>query len=334
MTENRIGESLRKAREQKCKTLAEIAQVTHISPEHLEAIEREDFTSLPPIYVRLHIRTFAEEVGLDPAALLADYERLCPPVEPVPDAAPRFQPIDMGKGVRGARIPKTAGIVVVVVAAVALAALLNHLLSRPAPTRMASLPPSPSPVDTTAISLLPQLPDSIPAALAPEPPALLQARSDSFPALPDSAAGDAPESASDSLSTPDDDERLDTPSVPDSGAAAPDVGYLSPPGGIVVSVSARERVWMQVYTVEDILYYGILQPGEQRTWRDPVGIELKVRNWRDVTLTVGGKPVSGVAPDAQEVKLCITANTIDMLQGREWRLHKGPFEPPVSGEGR
>lgn len=334
VTDSRIGVSLRNARENKGKTLAEIAQVTRIRPDHLEAIERGDFTSLPPIYVRLHIRTYAEEVGLDPAPLLADYEKGFPAVDRLPDAAPKYQPIQARPIIRGVWIRWVAGSVAVVAVAVSLAALIGRLLGGPTPQRPVSPPPLFPLADTVAVVLLPQQPDSLPIAADREAPELPQVAPDSLPAVADSAAGDAQETAPDSLPPPGDDERSYAPSAVDSGNGTPDVGYSSPPGGIVVSVNARNRVWMQVYTVEDILYYGILQPGEQRTWRDPVGIELKVRNWRDVVLTVGGELVPGVSPDAEEVKLCVTASGIDVLHGREWRLHRGPFEPPMSSEER
>jgi len=69
-----VGERLRKAREAKGLTIAELAKKTHIMSKQLEGIEQDDFSPIPaPIYVKSFIKTFATQVGLDPAEMVALY---------------------------------------------------------------------------------------------------------------------------------------------------------------------------------------------------------------------------------------------------------------------
>lgn len=79
-----VGGQLRQARKQCGLSLPDVAGRTKLSIGVLQAIERNDFESLPPgIYRRSYLRLLASEVGLDPKAIAAHYER---EFEPVPAA--------------------------------------------------------------------------------------------------------------------------------------------------------------------------------------------------------------------------------------------------------
>ena len=66
-----FGASLREARERRGVTLRQIAVSTKISMWALEALERNDVSSLPGgIFTRSFVRSYASEVGLDPEATL------------------------------------------------------------------------------------------------------------------------------------------------------------------------------------------------------------------------------------------------------------------------
>ena len=69
-----FGEKLRRARENRKITLREISDSTKINKRYLEALERNDFDSLPGgVFTKGYIRTFAESIGMDPEPLLEDY---------------------------------------------------------------------------------------------------------------------------------------------------------------------------------------------------------------------------------------------------------------------
>lgn len=68
MAENlkRIAELLKKARDEKGKTLEDISRETKIKVEYLEAIEKGDISPFPaPIYIRGYIKAYANTLGLN-----------------------------------------------------------------------------------------------------------------------------------------------------------------------------------------------------------------------------------------------------------------------------
>jgi cytoskeletal protein RodZ len=69
-----FGEGLRRAREARGMTVADVAEKTRIAPHHLEALERSDFDALPPgPFGRSYIRSYAEVLGIDAGPILATY---------------------------------------------------------------------------------------------------------------------------------------------------------------------------------------------------------------------------------------------------------------------
>lgn len=79
---NSIGDILRNAREQQGRTLEEIAATTRINKKFLEQIEADIKPALPNTYYRAFLRSFALEVGVDPATLLpADLVKIPSPGE-------------------------------------------------------------------------------------------------------------------------------------------------------------------------------------------------------------------------------------------------------------
>src|ERR1700687_2861327 len=69
-----FGSRLREARERRGVSLREIANATKIAVSFLEALERNDISRLPGgIFGRAFVRSFANEVGLDPEATIQDF---------------------------------------------------------------------------------------------------------------------------------------------------------------------------------------------------------------------------------------------------------------------
>ena len=94
-----IGARLRSARERSRLTILQAAERLHVDPDILEALEAEDFAALgAPVYVKGHLRHYAELVGESPEALFELYSqgaRVPPPdltrvPKPVADDAGRL----------------------------------------------------------------------------------------------------------------------------------------------------------------------------------------------------------------------------------------------------
>jgi cytoskeletal protein RodZ len=68
------GEQLRKAREARGFTLAQIAERTRVTPYHLENIEADRFDRLPaPVYLRGIVMSVARELRLDAQKVARSY---------------------------------------------------------------------------------------------------------------------------------------------------------------------------------------------------------------------------------------------------------------------
>lgn len=70
-----IGEYLKKERELKAITLQEIATITRICTRYLQALENDDYSSIPAdVYVRGFLRAYAKCVGLASNEIISKYE--------------------------------------------------------------------------------------------------------------------------------------------------------------------------------------------------------------------------------------------------------------------
>lgn len=70
-----FGETLRQARIDKGVSLADAERATFIRRRYLEALESEDFSTLPAVvYTRGFLRTYADYLGLSPQAMLDLYQ--------------------------------------------------------------------------------------------------------------------------------------------------------------------------------------------------------------------------------------------------------------------
>jgi len=69
-----FGKTLREAREAKGYSVSQLAEITHILPQIIENLEKEDFTRIvAPIYGRGFVKLYCETVGLDAQPLVAEF---------------------------------------------------------------------------------------------------------------------------------------------------------------------------------------------------------------------------------------------------------------------
>lgn len=133
-----LGEKLRLAREERGISITEVAEATRISPHYLQAIEVDDYRTLPGgIFNKGFIKSFAKYVGVDEQSALADYARIMnadgdqnAADEPLNKYRPEVLTDDRA---RGSMIPTVIG-AVVILAIVTAAVLfgLNYLQNRQA----------------------------------------------------------------------------------------------------------------------------------------------------------------------------------------------------------
>lgn len=72
-----LGEKLREAREERDISISEVAEQTRISALYLQAIENDDYRSLPGgIFNKGFVKSFAKYVGIDEHEALQDYAKI------------------------------------------------------------------------------------------------------------------------------------------------------------------------------------------------------------------------------------------------------------------
>ena len=104
-----IGARLRAAREKRGLTLLQAAERLHLDARVVQALEAEDFPALgADVYVRGHLRRYAESVGESPAQLQQLYSASSHALRPDLTRIPRGEPDQ-----RGSRLLLPALLVVV-----------------------------------------------------------------------------------------------------------------------------------------------------------------------------------------------------------------------------
>lgn len=84
-----IGQQFKAARERKGVTASQAAAATRMKVQHVEALERDDYSRLTvPTYAKGFIRLYAEYLGLDAAPLLRDYNAILSGPEAAKPVAP------------------------------------------------------------------------------------------------------------------------------------------------------------------------------------------------------------------------------------------------------
>jgi cytoskeleton protein RodZ len=156
-----IGARLRAARERKGQTVLQAAEKLHVDARVLEALEAENFEPLgADVYVRGHLRRYAELIGESPAELQELYTNTSPQTRP-----------DLTRIPRGQRAPESARLLLPALLALiglALAGLLWWLLTLPG-AKPHPLPPvvAPAALSTDAGAAAEAPAASTPAAPAP-----------------------------------------------------------------------------------------------------------------------------------------------------------------------
>jgi cytoskeleton protein RodZ len=88
----KIGKTLRLAREKRGLSLHHVEDVTKIRARYLRDLENENFDVLPAVYVLGSLKTYAEHLGLDGAAMTAELKRRQQPPQAEGDEASEDPP--------------------------------------------------------------------------------------------------------------------------------------------------------------------------------------------------------------------------------------------------
>jgi cytoskeleton protein RodZ len=159
------GSVLRRAREARGQSIADAVQVIRFSAHQIEALERDDYASLPgPTSVRGLVRNYAKFLKLDATPLLAQLE----PAVPVAEADVR-PPTNMGEAEQPTIVERLS-FSVILMGVIIVALVLAGYWYLSLPDREDSAPGARSPADRTPVAAPgpAAAPDAVPV-VAPTP---------------------------------------------------------------------------------------------------------------------------------------------------------------------
>ena len=280
-TEASPGAMIRQGRERMHLSLDELAGVTKLSYSTIEALERDDFSSLlEAVYVRGYYRKCAKVLDIPEKALLDAYQARVAPRQPLPPAKLRLASgADLGSA---SRLPVTLAIVGAVIAVLVCAVIwvARNTSNSPVQTLEGSLPVPVATESTVVpaadIAVPPATPAEVPATAAPD------AMAPTEPSVPASATS-APGAA--------------VPAAPVAPAAAPAGPATTTPtqaapvasaGSAVLSFTATS--WVRVDDASGkTLFNGLAQPGESHVLNGALPLNVFLGNAPAVKVEFAGK---------------------------------------------
>jgi len=255
-----IGTRLRAGRERKGLTVVQASEKLHVDSKILESLESEDFAALgAPVYVRGHLRHYAELVGETADELQSLYSnsiRVAPPdLTRIPKAEPVSDP-------RRLAVPAT-----VVLVAFAIAGGVWWVLTLP----KAHLVKEPARVSGTA---------SPGVSPAPPTPSILPAQASTV-AQPVPATAPAPKEGT---------AATRKTSADASSASAPAAAARSPAREAQLTLRFSADSWAEVYDSSgERLFYDIGAADSVRTFKGTAPLRVVLGNAPGVAVEVNGR---------------------------------------------
>ncbi|MEZ5515597.1 MAG: helix-turn-helix domain-containing protein [Steroidobacteraceae bacterium] len=262
-----IGQRLAAARERLGHSVVAAADKTRLDPAVIAGLEADRFETLgPPVYVRGHLRMYAEFLELPTAELLADYQQLS-------SAGARPDLTRIAKAERQTDPRKWLGPVLAALLAVVLAAVAWWVLRKPVA--------APAAVDMSAPVVAPDI--GVPLeqlnqrATGSEGPG--SAAVEPAPAPPDPVVTPAEPSTSGTSN-----------STANAPRTAPPVAAPARTTELRLSLSADS--WVEVYDAGGRrLYHDVATAGSVQSFRGPGPMRIVLGNADAASLAVDGRPI-------------------------------------------
>jgi cytoskeletal protein RodZ len=252
-----FGQYLREARERRGVTLRQIAVSTRISLRTLEALESNEIRKLPGgIFSRAFVRTYAQEVGLDPDEAVRRFLQQFP-VGEMTQGSPLVADVDVQLEDEEDRQRQRTRLLIALAVGLPLVALIVYFA-------FSSRQPATAATDATSGSAA-----SNPARSGPSPASSGQSPSTS------PVSGSTPGAPAASGST--------MPSAAQAAAAAVT-------DGLHVVIQPSGACWVRVTADGAVKYQGVLQRGEQQAIDARESVALEVGDASMFTYTVNGRP--------------------------------------------
>lgn len=319
------GRRLHVVRHQRSMSIESIANQLHLAPRFVEAIERDDYDSLPsPVFTAGYIRNYARLLNIDPTPLLENYRKLNPEA---PVAVPSAQPARaaVGGGMGRLLVPL---VTLMVIGALGWLAFLwwdangddfiasfesltpTGEIAEPAPDAGgeppaaevepvgAFTPPADEPSDPVA---LPSFVTSVeqPAASEPTPVASAPRPRNFAPAPAFTPPSEATETAAEISEEPAREQTTEAPLAESTVADEPEsaaqtsapAAEPSAPANNEVVLSFNGPCWVNVRDASgEFKIYGEMKAGDRHVLEGTPPWKMTIGNVASTSLTIGGEP--------------------------------------------
>lgn len=278
-----FGEKLKREREMRGVTLDEISESTKIARRHLEALEADDFQSLPGgVFNKGFVKAYAHFIGIDEDQAVADYASAHKEEAPPEDQFPLeiHEKPDREMNPRTSHLP-LIGAVIALVLVVAGYAVWRSRHNQPEgiqPVAAASAPETPS--------------SHQPAPAAASEPAGVQASM--VPVDQKVSSPEPPKTAATSAAPQKTEEPVRT-----SKPAPPERTFF-------VVIKAKEDSWISVTADGRQVSHGILKADKQKFVRAGKQILITTGNAGGLDVSYNGKPVGVIGNESEARTLLFT----------------------------
>jgi cytoskeletal protein RodZ len=280
-----VGLVLRQERLRQDLSLSDIAGQTRISERYLEAIEQENFETLPGVvFTRNFVRQYASALKVDPEPILAELPKVDLATTPLPDPPARVK--------RSKWDPRwTSSIASLTWSGLAIGAAFAAYLhfNRPA-WSLRFLSPS---ALIQSVSAATPVREVSPAGENAAQSVQEGSRPGSAHAGPVSAATRAPAA-----------EKSTTPAARRDNAARP----------IQVVLTAHAPAWVQVVADGKTAFIGTLQPNDSRSIAADALVKLVTGNAGGIGISLNGKTLEPLGPSGQIRTVKLTAEGLQFVQ--------------------
>jgi len=274
-----VGETLRRERLRKDRSLEQISHETKISTRLLEAIEHDQFDQLPGgVFAKSFVRQYARVLSLDEDELAAEVQKaiqdetalpgFTAPPEPAYKVPKLMQWESTGTSSKSSALPALALVVAVMLVCSGIYAWWQRS-RRPAPP-------------------------SAPRAAVQATAGTAASRSEPAPVTP-AVAHDAGESS--------------TPPETAASTTAP----VNPAATLHVSMTATEDNWVRAWADGKDVMTRVLRPGLIKTIDAVDEIRIRTGNAGSLEITLNGKPLGPVGPKGQIRIIQVTRNGVQIL---------------------
>lgn len=262
-----VGSYLSQERKRRDISLVDVSKVTRIAVQYLEALERDEFKTLPAsIFVRGFLRTYAVHIGLDPKEVLRIYEgQMSSLAEPEMERAASRKKAE----------PLVKYISTLVIIAIGLS-IAFFLFVKETPVPPSSPPARPPETIQPATPLAKASPSESPRAQNKEPPKTLEAK--------------RPEKSPEGLSA----------AVPLKAEEE-----KKKERRYVLKAQATERTWLRIQSDDLPDVEALLQPMETATWTARRQFKITVGNAGGVEISLNGKSLGPLGASGQVVHLLL-----------------------------